>query len=199
MLPTNINRSIVTTFFAFLAGFLFFFAAPQNVQAQDNWAINAGVSFLYINSPSSTTDDGNNGKTIHYFGGIVDIQPEYRFNSWFGLGVDVEIGGLGSSFARAKHKHFYFHGFVTAKFIADLEKVDLWAEIGLGAGTMVGDYLARGSVKHGADWTLLPRLRIGFDFDIAPKQKIGLHAGVASGIPLESVFVTFGAHYTFSI
>ena len=199
MTDTNLKRSILTTFFAFLTGFLFFFASPNNAQAQDNWVITGGANFVYINSSSGTTDDGNNGKTIHYYGAIIDIQPEYRFNSWFGLGVDIEIGGLGSSFARFKHGHFYFHGFVTAKFIADLAKVDLWGEIGLGAGTLVGDHLWRGAVEHGADWTLLPRVRVGVDFDIAQNQKIGVHAGVASGIPLGDVFVTFGVHYSYSL
>ena len=160
--------------------------------------INAGGSFLYYNN-MDVKSDANGSDNLEHYGAVFDIQPEYRFTPWFGLGIDVEIGGFKTHTPNILNKkgHFYFQSYVTGKFIWRLNAFDLWGEIDLGPGAESGDYIDMAHVEHGTTWTLLGRLKLGATYKFNEKNGVGIHFGVASGIPAPCVVVTTGIHYTF--
>ena len=148
------------------------------------------MSFFYYQDIDPKTDINGSNSSLNYYGAVVDIQPEYRFTSWFALGLDVELGGYSG-------EHFYFQSYITTKFTASLNALDLWGEVGFGPGTMVGDYYYSYEVEHGATWTLLARVKVGATYRFNESSGIGIHVGVASGIPAPSVFVVPGVHYSY--
>ena len=154
-----------------------------------------------------------NKKVIQYHGVMVDIQPEYRFTEWFGLGLNLGLGGMVSENYDSLHpqwvsstkydnfvvpndfKHLSFEALLTFKFIAPLEIVDLWFELGAGIYMLSLEYLTEGGkfedVGEFFDG-IYPDLRgrLGVTFYPNETMGIGIHGGAS--------YLGFGQNDTFS-
>lgn len=110
-----------------------------------------------------------------YSGTTFNFQPEYRFAKWFGLGLDVGFGGLSIDEGKAA---MTFEAYLTAKFIAPLESVDLWLELGTGTFGLIGRIDVHDedeTINNDFMWS--SRARIGITFNIAHNVGMGLQFG----------------------
>ena len=197
----TLKQTFLAIVFVLFAGIMLIITSPNKAQAEEGFAINTGISFYYVQSEA---DAHNMSSTlIEYYGAVFNIQPEYRFANWYGLGLDIELGGLKSdSSLFSNNKHFYFSTYLTNKFIIPLTHLEIWGEIGLGYGARVGDYWyvsgsGHGETLNGTESLALGRIRIGTSYKITEEHKIGIHAAFECHIPLE-LAATAGVHYTFN-
>ncbi len=149
----------------------------------------------------ATTHDWTDS-TIIYHGVMVDIQPEYRFTEWFGLGLDLGLGGMVSENFDSIHpqnvtstrlayfivpndfKHLSFEALLTFKFIAPLNHCDIWFEVGAGIYMLTLQYLKDdGKYDDVGEFFdgIYPdaRGRIGFTFYPDDHMGIGFHGGAS--------------------
>ncbi len=137
-------------------------------------------SFLGYQNISMTNEyvSGNEA----YYGGIAGFQPEYRFAEWFGLGLDI---GFGGGVADCKWHHYdiapkhvntmVFETYLTFKFIAPLNYVDIWAELGTGTFGLIGDFMLDDGEWHDNLFQWASRARVGLTINIHQDIGIGLH------------------------
>ncbi len=180
MLPKSLNccKFMPVPVMALLFGLVAFCGNPTEARAECGWTLTSSASAVYQFAPECPGCEES--ADLHYIGGMVDIQPEYRFVRWFGLGVDIGLGGMGHRFVTnpslgwepkggADYRQLpYFMALVTAKFIAPLEAADLWGEFGAGIGLI-----------NGAEDILIPiRFRLGATFNLYDKSLgFGFHVG----------------------
>ena len=149
--------SLLAPLFATLFAVSMSFGFASNADAGE-FVMNGGGSYQFLyNEPESKS----HRRTIKSHGGFADIQPEYRFADWFGLGLDLGFGGVVSNNYDSPHaqrvnattedvdyllvtndyKSLSFEALLTFKFIAPLKHVDLWFELGAGIYMLALDYL----------------------------------------------------------
>ena len=194
----GIHRNLMAVLMATLMGIAMFFGNSRDAQAEEGWVLTSGASFYYFyDEVMSNEYRGDN----ELFGGIVSIQPEYRFKDWFGLGLDVGLGGMvdrdASANWRVPHHSevFYFQALITCKFIATLNIVELWGEIGLGFSIMAGNYInGEGEISKDPEYGLPARVRIGATFDLGNSIGIGVHGAYGLQVFMSSV-AEAGVHF----
>ena len=197
----NKSMNLVAVVLALFMGIAMFFGNTRDAYAEDEWVLTSGVSFLYFydNVISDEYRDSNN-----YYGGLVEMQGEYRFTDWFGLGLEVGLGGMvdrdaSTNWSVPHHAEvFYFQGLITCKFIADLDIVELWGEVGVGAGVMVGNYIDSDGYVTDEPNVLMPvRIRLGATFDINDSMGLGVHGSYGDGVLFFPGFplVEAGVHF----
>lgn len=130
-------------------------------------------------------------------GGVIGIQPEYRFTKYFGLGLDVGIGGSDSMVGwSGGHGTMVFETYLTAKFIAPLEFLDIWGELGTGTFGMVGNFEGEDGLSHNNQFQWATRARVGFSFHTAPNLDLGFHLG-ASYLFITDLTIEVGVHFNY--
>ncbi|MBQ4359998.1 MAG: hypothetical protein II767_07060 [Proteobacteria bacterium] len=169
---------IMAPLMAILLGLVMAFGNPTEARAEGDWTLTSSASVLY--QFSADCPGCEQSADLHFIGGMVDIQAEYRFVKWFGLGLDVGLGGMGHRFVSyptegweskgsTDYRHIpYFMALLTVKFIAPLERADLWAELGAGIG-----------IRDFSDHFVLPIVfRLGVTFNLYDNSLgFGFHAG----------------------
>ena len=176
----------------------FFFGNAKDARA-DGWVINGGAAFLMDQWNVVSEEYVFGDKT--YYGVIIDFQPEYRFTKWFGLGIDLGLGGGvgdtgGWERASSKMGIGVFQAFLTAKFIGDFKLLDLWLELGAGGVSHFGEFILDDGEWEKFVITGSARVRAGITFDINENIGLGVHAGWAWRI-LEDWNVEAGFHFTY--
>ena len=169
---------IMAPIMAILLGLVIAFGNPTEARAECGWTLTSSASAMYQFAPDCPGCEFS--ADLHFVGGMVDIQPEYRFVKWFGLGLDIGLGGMGHRFVTDPYPGWtsksstdyravpYFMALLTLKFIAPLEVADLWGEIGGGIG-----------LRNGADDIVIPiRFRLGATFNLYDNTLgFGFHVG----------------------
>ena len=205
----NVCRNLIAPLMAIMIGFVMFLSNPDDARAEGGWALNGSVNYLYHHVYKIDTGGlyGNEKIDIYnYYGGSVDIQPEYRFfDGALGIGVDVMLGGYGcrkdlldheykyqgkvesleDALVNGEYNQFIMMAFITAKGIIPTQYVDIWGELGLGYG--LADFKLRASSIRG---------RIGVTMNLLDNSLgVGLHAGIGdTGFILVDVSVDAGIH-----
>ena len=202
---------LVASLLAALLVLAFSFGFSSNANAGE-FVMTGGASYQYlyhnpddlnarmekILTPINRWDDS----VIQYHGVMIDIQPEYRFTEWFGLGLDLGLGGMVSENYDSIHpqwvtttkqdyfvvpndfKHLSFEALLTFKFIAPLDHCDIWFEIGAGIYMLTLQYLKDdGKFDDVGEFFdgIYPdaRGRIGFTFYPDDHMGIGFHGGAS--------------------
>lgn len=189
---------IMAPLMAILLGLVMALGNPTEARAECGWTLTSSASAMYMFDPDCPGCEES--ADLHHIGGMVDIQPEYRFARWFGLGLDIGLGGMGHRFVTNPSRGWeekgaadfrqlpYFMAIVTAKFIAPLEVADLWGEFGAGIGLL-----------NGAQGIWVPiRFRLGATFNLYDGSLgFGFHVGYGAMtfILLFDPSVDLGIHF----
>ena len=188
-------HSILCPFMSLMMVLALFWGNSKEAEA-GSFVISASANFLTHYNIAMTHEYVADNDI--YYGGVVSIQPEIRFADWFGVGLDVGIGGTAavSHWANKNVKAVALEVLLTAKFIGSIGSLDLWGELGTGYEGMHGRLKLYDDEWHNGTYQWATRARVGATYNFADNMGLGLHFAYIYRFIIDSSFEA-GLHFTY--
>ena len=193
-------QKILLTILMLISSLALFTGFEKDAEAGEFVIFGSG-SFLEYQNIAMTNEyvSGNEA----YYGGIAGFQPEYRFARWFGLGLDIGFGGGVADSKWASYdgtpshvNTMVFETYLTFKFIAPLNYVDIWAELGTGTFGLIGDFMLDDGEWYHQLFQWASRARVGLTINIHQNIGIGLHFAAIYRFITDGAFEA-GLHFNY--